>query len=1583
MQSNGGGGGKGGSAIAVGVGLAVGVGGSGGAGGHGSAVAVHNASQGTLVTAGNGSPGLSAQSTGGGGGTEIPAVAISVGGTAGGGGNGGEILVTDAGSITTKGTDSAGIFALSAGGGGGRGGFAVAASVAVAGSVAVGVGGKGGDGGSGGVVNVSVADGSTIRTQGGNPLFAANSPGVYAHSTGGGGGSGGFSVAVTAAKVGASFGVGGTGGKGGNGAAVTVNAGTGSILTSGGSSPGIDAQSVGGGGGNGGLAISIAGGEVGALAFGMGGRGNAGGTGGQIIVANKANIGTSGTGSHGVIAQSVGGGGGNGGMSVAGGVLPTTEGKAAVAISIGGAAGSGGTGDKVTVTNDGNIAVAGDATKGITAQSVGKGGGNGGMSLAGTIAGGSTGKTFHTSFALGGAGGGGGDADVVKVTNTGNISTDGLTNWSSFGTFSIHNYGIFAQSVGGGGGNGGLAGTITLDKAGAPGGLDVNFKVAVGGSGGVAGKGGKVDVDNSGTIKTIAPSSSAIYAQSISNGGGDGGASLSLTIKKDQPGNTKNVNADVNVGGSGGNGNVGGAVTVDNTGALDTYGYDSHGIYAQSVGGGGGNGGNVANWVKLSGTDSDKGDVNYALSVKIGGSGGSGNNGGTVTVDNAANITTVGAGSYAIFASSTGAGGGNGGGSAGLEDFSKLIPGVSEEPVAGIPNFLKPSFTSLSLAVGGNGGAQGDGGVVNVTQDANKLVTKGLHSSAIYAQSVGGGGGTSVSGAGGTISGGSNPFTVSVGGTGKAGGNGGAVTVKLTNGAQIVTSAEPVYDGAGNALKDSGSYGIFAQSVGGGGGAGGSAKLKGIPGGADIPGCKICGKINIGWGLPISGGGGIGGNGDAVTVSADGGSIHTGGESSPAIFAQSVGGGGGIAGVVGLSPIAGGQFRESMAGTAVGSGADAGSGGKVTIDYSGMIATTGDASHGIFAQSVGGGTKTSAGATLRSIGGAVSIDFDGKLTATGQDAFGILAQSGGADGNGDVTITIGERSLVSGGSKGLTNNGAGIMIMDGAANTVTNAGTITSLSKIAIAHTGQGTVTVHNTGTIDGDVLLGGSASLLENQSGGVINADVIDLGGGVLNNHGVISPGGSGSVGATQVTGTLFQGSAGHLMIDLNPALKGTGNLADLLSVAGNSGFGGKVDVNIVNAGLGGAGEQLVTIVQADEIVNNAVLTTDSAVAQLRLVQPSSRELALAYNIDFANAGILAGTNNNQDNVARQIESIYRAGALDSNVARNLIQIESADYTSTMNSLSAEIVVDNQIASLRSSLRFSDALYGCAERSGEYRYIRQGECIWGRIQGQEFKQRETDDNLGFNTTGWQIATGIRRDVGHDWQLGAALSWESNRLRTNGAGTSDGYQLNLGLSATRNVAAAEYSGSIALGYTDNELSRTPVEGSGVSEATQKVKSVAGHLRAAYLFGDSAWYFKPWIDAGVEWLDMPGFNESGDSPFALRVQGQTKTYCQVQPAFEIGTEIHSDNGLLIRPRFTFALTQVSGGATPSANATFASTPGGVDPFRTSTSLDRTQLDVGIGVDMFVAGGTVVRAAAFGGLSDNTSSYGGSLQLEMRF
>src|SRR5690606_5619776 len=125
---------------------------------------------------------------------------------------------------------------------------------------------------------------------------------------------GGFAVAgtVTGDGVpGAAISLGGKGGKGGSGGAVNVSSGLG-ITTGGNDATAVLAQSIGGGGGNGGLAVAgdLAVDSVG-FAVSIGGSGGDGGLGGAVVVnTSGGTITTAGDHSEGILAQSVGGGGG-------------------------------------------------------------------------------------------------------------------------------------------------------------------------------------------------------------------------------------------------------------------------------------------------------------------------------------------------------------------------------------------------------------------------------------------------------------------------------------------------------------------------------------------------------------------------------------------------------------------------------------------------------------------------------------------------------------------------------------------------------------------------------------------------------------------------------------------------------------------------------------------------------------------------------------------------------------------------------------------------------------------------------------------------------------------------------------------------------------------------------------------------------------------------------------------------------------------------------------------------------------------------------------------------------------------------
>jgi hypothetical protein len=431
------------------------------------------------------------------------------------------------------------------------------------------------------------------------------------------------------------------------------------------------------------------------------------------------------------------------------------------------------------------------------------------------------------------------------------------------------------------------------------------------------------------------------------------------------------------------------------------------------------------------------------------------------------------------------------------------------------------SVLSPVPVIGGSGGG-GAGGHVTVTNHASgAVVTNGRGSTAIFAQSIGGGGGTASLAFAASIS---QPVPFFLGGSGGAGGAGGVVTV-VNDGALVINGE--------------GSVGILAQSVGGGGGA--TFELLGVP-------------------IALGGQTGAIGDGGNVTVTNNG-SIVLNGDNSIGIFAQSIGGGGGLvlpgSGAIGVTTNAGGT----------------GNGGVVTVtNTAGAIMVTGNNSAALYAQSVGGGggvagtsltpaqvgasvatNATTASAGAAELGGvlfsgsagghgvaaATTLNQTGHLIATGLNSSALIVQSHAPGGNGDITINIlnlspGQQSYIIGG----TGTGAAVFIMDGARNRLNNAGLIASMhgaDGFAIRG-GTGDDTVVNSGTIVGSIDLGSGANSLVNSHGATFLSGVtLNLGTGTLTNEGLFSPGGMQRVAVTSLTGSFEQAAGGTYQLDLN----------------------------------------------------------------------------------------------------------------------------------------------------------------------------------------------------------------------------------------------------------------------------------------------------------------------------------------------------------------------------------------------------------------------------------------------------------------
>jgi hypothetical protein len=1111
LQSVGGGGGNGGSATSGSIGLfgsaSVAVGGSGGAGGDGATVTADLG--GRIFTFGDNSSGLIAQSVGGGGGNGGQAiaataaispkvsasVAVGVGGDGGVAGDGGDVTITLRDAIATKGANSHGAIVQSIGGGGGNGGWAATASISLAPtasfSAGVSLGGDGGAGGSGGTVTLtSTAD---IWTQG------DSSNGLIAQSIGGGGGNGGFAVSGSISaggnSVAANLAMGGTGGAGSVGGNVTASS-DGLVVTEGDNSMGVVAQSIGGGGGNGGWSatLGINAGTGGQVGVSLGGDGGTGGLGGQVNLVTAGAVHTVGTSAHGVVAQSIGGGGGNGGFAASGGLQAGTG--ASANVGIGGDGDSGGNGDAVTVTNSAEITTVGSDSIALIAQSIGGGGGNGGW--AATLSAAAGGTSLAGAVSLGGSGGSGGDAGTVSVDNTGAFATEGEGS-----------IGLLAQSIGGGGGNGGFA----ISGALSGGSSTAAVSLSIGGSGGTGGTASAVDVFNQGAISTVGNGAQAVLAQSIGGGGGNGGWAGSLSAS----GGRASISAAISIGGNGGTGGDSADVTVENSATLTTSGLDSSALSAQSIGGGGGTGG-----FALSGSLAAGSSGALAASVSVGGQGGTAGNAADVSVISSGALGTSGDRSHGLFAQSVGGGGGTGGWS------GNIATAFSNGPAA-----------AVGLSLGGSGGGGGDAGDVTIEQ-TNIVVTEGAGAHGVFGQSVGGGGGDGGFSLSGTLSGGQKAagVNVSLGGSGGTAGNAGNVTLTATD--TIVTSG-------------AGSFGVLAQSIGGGGGNGGLA--------GTLAG-NLSNQQSVSLGFAIGGDGAGGGDAGDVFVEVSG-DVGTQGDAAHGVAAQSIGGGGGNGG---------GSFSGSLSGARAnnlnvaigGTGGVAGTAGNVDVTSTGIVVTEGDAAYGILAQSIGGGGGQGGFAGALSLSGSnsnaigLSIGGDAGDGSIGGDVFATLA--GVIQTSGEASHAVFAQSVGGGGGQG------GMVGVDeapfGDYLTGTTTGSFGSNSRnLAIAIGGTG-----GTGNDAGNVDITTSAQILtmERLSHGIY-AQSIGGGGG----DGGIGRATSGSAGAGRNSNMAVAvggnggagGNGGDVFVDNSgtiQTLAGGSHAVFAQSVGGGGGNGG-----------------------------------------------------------------------------------------------------------------------------------------------------------------------------------------------------------------------------------------------------------------------------------------------------------------------------------------------------------------------------------------------------------------------------------------
>jgi uncharacterized protein YhjY with autotransporter beta-barrel domain len=1591
-QSIGGGGGDAGGTSSI----TVAVGGNGGSAANGGSVSANLNSGSKITTIGDFAHGVAFQSIGGGGGNGGNAVADGVsvseaiGGTGGAAGTGGSLTInTNGATITTSGNKAVGLVAQSIGGGGGTGGSAFSTSIGPAYASAVAVGGAGGSVPSvGGTVSVNMVGGSIATGQAASLTGVSSAPaqicpgtsngacnvqpvdsfGVVVQSIGGGGGHGGGASAQAIAisspvepdgsqlALSEAKSVGGNGGGGGDGALAMFAMSMGAtITTAGNGATGALVQSIGGGGGDGG--------DSSAMAASVGYSSAASPTGKAPGVSLTSTV------------SGNGGGAGNGGpVQVAVGGTTTSNGSFAADAS----------GSSPTY-----IVTYGDYADGIKAQSIGGGGGDAGTGSGNTQNFG-TGSTTSLSINLassGSAGGNGGDTTVYLYPGK------GIQTWGSAAV------GIIAQSIGGGGGTS-QGGSFSLGQSFSQDngptqkpGMSVNL----GNTSKTGGTGGTVLISVAAPIVTHGNDASGVLAQSIGGGGGLGGSSgsdgsgdnpvlqamqgrefLSDVTSWLNDGSTpqENTSLNISVGGKGGTGGAGGSVTVFLASQISTIGNPvvaggnqqavagdwSHGIIAQSIGGGGGKGGSAL----ASSRGGDWAEINASYDVAVGGSGGSGGAGGTATVNlqDGGIVVTGGYAATGVVAQSIGGGGGIG------ADGSDALGGR----------------VSVGGGAGGSGGSGGAGGTVIVQEDGNtgsKISTAGTFADGINAQSIGGGGG--IAGAGASVWGEygskhvSGSMTLTAGGGAAASGAGGNVYINpnFADNPLVVN------------VSGFGAYGILAQSIGGGGGnlvanqaisAFPTFKIGGLSTDSSATGGAVV--VNLTWN-------------SAITAS---------GTAGIAVLAQSVGSGGGIIRsndgyntTPGLTTgYSSGIVNQTSPGKA--------NGGTVQVTSYANISANGPGGIGIFAQSVGGGgglilsgSTLYAGAPLQhdkncttsSCGGISATGNDlvvsllgGSVSATGTNGIGIFAQSAGygPTSNDTPTIWVGSgnpsnRVTVTGGS----GSGAGVWIDRPAGNsgysngkvTVQEGGVLTTSvgsAGTAAMVTGGGSMTLYNLGTLVGSTVLdtadvvagpqawdpGPSAAsgVLQSDRGSFLNSGLWVPGaqarGNVLN-QGTIAF--DNPAMTTRMNGHFIQTASGRL----SPVIDSLNNRASLFQVDGSASVDGVIAPNAVTLLPG-----TVPVFTAGSLETTAQ-AKDSLVFDWDARRSSNTITLTPQHADFTPGGVPLSSSRSS------LGSYYNRAwnNADPTIARVFAGFSHIDdagqYKDTLDRFSSKGTQAQTIALINSSSTILGSSMSCPVFEGTGVQLTEDNCAWGQVNGRWTDQSATSDTQGYHVSGTTYRVGGQHQIASGWYLGASAAAGQTWSHANSGSTGDGDTYDGSITLKRVNGPWYFAGSLAIATGSFDSSRR-VSAFGGTETTTSHPSIfmtVTRLRAGYEFAQENWYVRPYGDVDLIYTHLPGFKESGAPGYALKVRGNDQLNVVLSPMVEFGRRFNASAkstmrtyaavGFAYRPDNKYTLTSSFVGA-DSNNGTFT------DYVKSPEVLAK----VDVGMQLFHEGGYELRA-----------------------
>lgn len=522
---------------------------------------------------------------------------------------------------------------------------------------------------------------------------------------------------------------------------------------------------------------------------------------------------------------------------------------------------------------------------------------------------------------------------------------------------------------------------------------------------------------------------------------------------------------------------------------------------------------------------------------------------------------------------------------------------------------------------------------------------------------------------------------------------------------------------------------------------------------------------------------------------------------------------------------------------------------------------------------------------------------------------------------------------------------------------------------------------VTNAGLVSGLVDLGGGTNAFNNSTGGVFQTlgTVMVGAGNALTNAGTVSPGGSGTIQTTALTGSFVQTAGGVFAVDVD----GGAVSADRLNVTGTADLAGAVALDFTNLGTP---QGVVTILSAaGGATDNGLSATGAPVAvNASLSYPNANDVVLTYGVDFTPATLAAGLTPNQATIGEGLNALFGAGAGGA-IAIGLLGIKDpAAYKMALDQLQGEAFLDQVGRIFGSNHLFIQNLLSCPSRlDGAEIQVAGEECIWGRVEGRAVDTERTSTNVGGRETVWGFSGGFEAPIEEDVRAGVSLALETSDAETNSGTFANGTRVMVGAKVEKSFGAWETSLGIFGGFAFYDTTRLiGIAGVGPALSDHEVGSLSSVARLSYSHEMGGVRVVPMLDLTATYVSFGGISETGAGAANLIVADSDEWIYSMTPAIgALGTLVATeDYKVNVSAKAGVSLFSESGF---TSAARFAGAPAGTAGFSTASSFDDVVGNFSGAVEWQASDNASIKLGYDGRLGEVSQSHGGFVRAVLPF